>query len=167
MIARRSLVRFGAFAALVALVGCSGKSRDDLAQVSGVVTMDGAPLDGGKVTFHSTVETGGAKGVYSTYTDSNGKYVIATVGKDPGLPPGMYKVTVTKADPKLKGGAAMEGMDAGQLEAMGATKNSLGGDYERFDTTKLSATLQTGKNDNVNFDLKKGKSSGAAIGGTP
>jgi len=168
MLAPRSLTRIGTFLALAVLVGCSGGGGSkDLAQVSGKVTMDSAPLDGAKVTFHSTVEVGGAKGTYSTYTDSNGKYSITNVGKDPGIPAGSYKVTVAKADPGKKGAMApQEGIDAGQIEAAGG-KNILGQDYESFATTKLTANLVVGKNENVDFDLKKGKPTDAKVGGTP
>lgn len=166
MPALRLSVRAGAFVALAALVGCSGGGDKNLATVSGAVTLDGAPLDGAKVTFHGTVEVNGARGNYSAYTDGGGKYLIAQVGKDPGIPPGMYKVTVTKAEPGAKG-ALPPDFDAGQVEAAGGGRNTLLQEYETFATTKLSATLQTGKNENVNFELKKGKGSGTAITTVP
>src|SRR5262245_55697110 len=86
---------FGALA-LITLAGCSGSSGS-YATVSGVVTLNGAPVDGAKVVLHSTVESGGkAAGSYAAQTDSSGKYLIAQIGKEPGIPPGMYKVTVIK-----------------------------------------------------------------------
>lgn len=140
------------FAALAAVLGCGGGGSGSYATVSGVVTQNGAPIDGAKVTFYSTVETDGKKGgPYSAQTDSNGKYVIAMVAKEPGIPPGMYKVTVTKPD--VRSGISPD-LDAGQIEAAGIGKNSLPSSYESFNTTKLSATLEPGKNADVNFDLK-------------
>ena len=142
-------------AALVSAVGCSGGSGS-FATVSGVVKKDGVPVDGAKVTFYSTVQAEGQKsGVYSVMTDSEGKYLLATVGKDPGIPPGMYKVTVTKLE--LKG--APPELDQGQLEASGTAKNLLPMDYENLANTKLSVTLEAGRNEK-NFDLK-GKSGGS------
>lgn len=126
------------------------------------MTYKDAPVEGAKVTFHSTVEVEGKTMSYSALTDSNGKYLIAAVGKDPGLPAGMYKVTVTK----FEGGKSAtpgEGMDAGQLDAMasdqgmaakGGPKNLLPAEYATAANTKLSATLEPGKNEKVNFDLK-------------
>ncbi|QDU23277.1 carboxypeptidase-like regulatory domain-containing protein [Urbifossiella limnaea] len=157
--------RFPALAAgLLALAtGCSGSKDGSFATVSGVVSVDGTPVDGAKVTLYSTAEVDGKPGAsYSSLTDSSGKYLIATTGKDPGIPPGVYKVTVTKFDGKFAAGA--EGMDAGQTDAMvsdtgggakGGPTNLLPKEYATVATSKLSATLDVGKNEGVNFALKK------------
>jgi hypothetical protein len=150
-------------AALATSLGCSGGSGN-LATVSGTVTINGAAADGAKVTLHSTVEVGGKRpGPFSAMTDSSGKYLIATVGKDAGIPPGMYKVTVTKLE--LKGNLPAE-IDQGQIEASGIARNVLPRDYESLANTKLSVTLEPGKNENKNFDLK-GKPSTSGPAGTP
>jgi hypothetical protein len=164
MLARRWFVQTGVFAALVALVGCSGGGSGSYATVSGTVTQNGTPLDGAKVTFHSTTEVAGGRGVYGVLTDSSGKYLLAAVGKEPGIPPGMYKVTITKL--ALKGNLPPD-FDQGQMEASGMARNTLPKDYESLATTKLSVTLQEGKNENVNFDLKAGKASGGVVETVP
>jgi len=157
---KRWSVRAAVLVALVGMLGCS--KNTNLATVSGVVTHNSAPVEGAKVTFNSTVESEGKPGtVVSALTDSNGKYVISMLGKEPGIPPGLYKVTVVKYEGK--GMSPGEGMDAGQMEAMlsdtgGAVKggpvNLLPKEYATLATTKLSATLEAGKNKDVNFDLK-------------
>jgi hypothetical protein len=161
MFSRKSLIVAIGLAALVGLGGCSGKGGS-LATVSGVVTHNGSPVEGARVTFFSTLEVDGAKQMaYGALTDSNGKYVIATVGKEPGIPAGMYKVTVVKYEGK--GFEAQPGIDAGQLDAMasdqgtggrGGPANLLPKEYASPTTSKLSATLEPGKNKDVNFDLK-------------
>jgi hypothetical protein len=148
--------------ALTAVIGCSGKSGN-FATVSGIVTYNGSPVQGATVAFHSTVEVEGKKQPsYAALTDSSGKYVIASAGKDPGIPPGMYKVTVVKMEGKGID-LSQEGMDAGQLEAMasdtgasvkGAPVHLLPKEYATTGSTKLSVTLETGKNTDVNFTLK-------------
>jgi hypothetical protein len=160
MFSRRSFVLAAGFLALAFAVGCSGNKGGSFAQVSGVVTHNGNPVDGAKVTFYGTTEVDGKTSNYAALTDSQGKYVIASTGKDPGIPPGMYKVTVVK----WEGGKGMsEAMDAGQYEAMlsdgtGATKggpvNLLPKEYATVGSTKLSATLKAGENDKVDFALK-------------
>lgn len=141
---------------VAALAGCSGGKGGTFAQVSGTVTQAGVPIDGARVTFHSTVDT--TRG-YAAVTDSNGKYLLAMFGQDPGIPPGLYRVTVAKVGLKDPKKGDME-LDPGQLEAMAsanpnAVKNALPKDYEAIQSTKLSATLNEGKNENVNFDLPK------------
>ncbi len=151
----------GGFVFLSGLVGCS-KNNGAYATVSGAVTLNGTPVDGATVAFHSTVEVEGKKAPsYAALTDSSGNYVIATNGKEPGIPPGLYKVTVTKYEGK---GGPQEGMDAGQLDAMASdlgTTGKAGGpinlmpkEYAAPGGTKLSVTLDVGKNENKNFDLK-------------
>jgi hypothetical protein len=150
------LIRTAGAVALVALGGCSGGASGPVATVSGNITHNGAPLNGAKVIFHSTVEESGKRGnSYAALTDSNGKYLIVGVGKELGIPPGLYKVTITKMDTSAKAGIPKEiADDPGQLMAAGIGTNLLPKDYENEKTTKLSATLEVGKNENVNFDLK-------------
>jgi hypothetical protein len=118
------------------------------------VTHNGAAVDGAKVTLYSTQQAEGKSGgAYSAQTDSSGKYFISGLGKDSyGIPPGMYKVTITKLE--AKGGNLPPDFDAGQMEASGMAKNQLPKDYERPETTKLSVTLEPGKNENKDFELK-------------
>jgi hypothetical protein len=155
----KSLVRAAVLVALTVAFGCSRGGT--FATVSGVITHNGTPIEGAKVTFYSTVESEGKAGtVCSAQTDSSGKYVIAMLGKDPGIPPGMYKVTVVKYE---GGFSPQDGMDAGQMEAMlsdtggsvkSAPRNLLPKEYATLATSKLSSTLEAGKNKDVNFDLK-------------
>jgi hypothetical protein len=162
MSARHALARAGGFVVLVAAVGCSGEpDLGQFATVSGTVTHNGTPVDGAKVEFHGTTESAeGATDLFSAYTDSTGKYVISGVGKNPGIPPGLYKVVVTKYLGKKA--APGEEYDPGQIEAQmsdgvgtsPSLRNLLPKEYASIDTTKLSATIEQGKNENVNFDLK-------------
>jgi len=168
MFSKRWLTRAAGFLVLASVAGCSRGSAN-LATVSGVVTHNGAPVDGAKLTFHSTAQVEGKPGtVASAITDSSGKYVIASVGKEPGIPAGMYKVTVTKlksSDSNLP----KEATDPGQLEAAGGSGgvlNALPAEYASLQTSKLSVTLETGKNPDKNFDLK-GQASNLRPQGVP
>jgi hypothetical protein len=151
--------------AAFAVAGC-GKSIS-YATVSGVVTHNGNPVDGARVIFHPTTEVDGKTGTsFSSLTDSSGKYLIAATDQSPGLPAGVYKVTITKYEGKT--GNATEGMDAGQLDAQmsdhgggaggkGGPVNLLPKEYAQPGSTKLSATLEAGPNKDVNFALKGGE----------
>jgi len=156
----RSLVAVIGCYVVVAAMGCGGSGN--FATVTGTVSHKGSPVDGAKVEFHGTTQNAGKSDIFLTQTDSSGKYMIAGVGNNPGIPPGMYKVVITK----FEGNFAMaEGMDAGQLEAqvsdLGASapvqktiKNHLPTEYASPASTKLSTVVESGKNVNVNFDLK-------------
>lgn len=161
MILRRILTVTALLATLLAPVGC-GKGGGSFATVSGVVTHNGTPVEGAKIIFQSTTEVDGKQAAaFAAVTDSSGKYLIASVGKDPGIPPAMYKVAISKIEGKeLNPGG---GIDAGQMDAMtsdgggsakGGPVNRLPAIYANVASSKLSATLEPGKNQNVNFDLK-------------
>jgi hypothetical protein len=164
MLAQRFTIQAIGFLGLAAVLGCSGGSTGPFATVSGTVTQGGNPIDSAKLEFHGTTEgQGGARDVFATYTDSSGKYMISGVGKNAGIPPGMYKVVITKYRTK-SGAMPMDAgaIDVGQLEAQASDlgsaavglNNLLPKEYASINTTKLSATIQEGKNENVNFDLK-------------
>jgi len=149
MFRKRWLVLTAGYLALAATVGCSKGGNANNATASGVVTHNGVPVDQAKVTFHSTAQVEGKAGSVATIqTDSTGKYLIPA----PGIPAGMYKVTVTKLDAKGPVDPAVS--DPGQLEASGQAKNKMPKDYENPVSTKLSVTLEPGKNENKNLELK-------------
>lgn len=159
------LVQVAGLAMLAGVAGCSRGGDGSLATVSGTVKFNDVPADGAKITFYSTAEAGGKSvGPFSATTDSSGKYVIASVGKEPGLPPGMYKVTITKMDTATAN--LPPDFDQGQMEAAGLGKNALPKEYENPKTTKLSVTLEPGKNENKDFNLK-GKASKSKAPQTP
>ncbi len=71
------------------LTGCG----NDLAQVTGTITVDGQPLqtaDDVKVTILFQPESGGAPA--TGLVDTNGQYTLST-GGDEGITPGEYLVT--------------------------------------------------------------------------
>ena len=71
--------------------GCSGSGIDvDLAPVSGVVTMDGQPLENAIVIF--SPEKGNPS---SGKTDANGYYELVYVGDSQGAIVGLHKVRIT------------------------------------------------------------------------
>jgi len=75
---------------LAALAGCGGKP----ATVSGVVTLDGKPLERGSVGFTPVAGGMRAAGVI----DGDGSYTLST-NRDAGLEIGEYAVTVVSREP--------------------------------------------------------------------
>jgi len=154
MITRRWLAPLAGFAFLAAFAGCSGRGDSGaFARVYGTVTQNGVPVEGARVKFISTTEVKGQKEDFSTTTDGNGQYAIAGQGKTPGIPPGKYQVVIYKLIPK-PGAKAPEDLDLVQLEMSGLGQNLLPTEYGAVESSKLTAILEPGKNDNVNFDLR-------------
>jgi hypothetical protein len=162
MLGWRSLVAVLACSAGMAALGCGGS--DNFGTVSGTVTHQGSPVDGAKVEFHGTTQQAGRSDIFATQTDNSGNYLISGVGQNSGIPPGMYKVVITKLEGNLALSRPDEGLDAGQLEAQvsdlgGAApmqkmiKNHLPTEYSTPATTKLSTVVEAGRNSGVNFDL--------------
>lgn len=85
-------------ATAAALAGCGGKKGPDysvlkLANVQGVVTLDGAPLSGARVSFHEANET--PPRLCFGATDGSGHYEIRRDLKVPGCLPGEMIVRIT------------------------------------------------------------------------
>jgi len=77
--------------------GCGGDGRPSLVPVQGVVTLDGEPVDGAQLGFMPLNE-GDYKRSSRAQSDATGTFTIGTYAKDDGLPPGKYKVTITKQE---------------------------------------------------------------------
>lgn len=86
---RRILVNVGLIAvlALLGITGCGGTYDST---VAGIVTLDGKALPRGLVGFHPVSAGPSAYAVI----DENGGYAVRT-GRESGLPPGDYCVTVS------------------------------------------------------------------------
>jgi hypothetical protein len=128
------LLRGLAVVAALGVAGCGGGP----AAVSGVVTLDGQPLDGAVVTFTPTAadEVGGSSGK----TDAQGRYTLRTVlGDKAGASVGKHKVAVSlyKENPKNPDQAGSERVP------------------QRYNQkTELTFDVPAGGTDKANFDLK-------------
>lgn len=79
------------------LVGCGGgasvpKGRPKTNPYSGVLTMDGKPVEGASVTFHPKQGGHAATG----RTDAEGKFVLQTFVEGDGVVPAEYGISVIK-----------------------------------------------------------------------
>ena len=87
---------------LVAAAGCGGKYTP--VPVSGVVTLDGQPVEGATVYFYAVGDERDGRPAFGT-TDKAGEFRLSTMGNDDGALPRPYKVVVTKyvpTNPNLK-----------------------------------------------------------------
>lgn len=117
---------------LLALSGCGGETvkTPSVGEVSGMVTLDGNPLEGAIVIFEpDTTRSSNGR------TDAQGKYELMFNKEVKGAALGKHKVRISRRDDPLKGAR----------EALPAKYNQ---------KTELTADVKTGKNENVNFDLK-------------
>jgi hypothetical protein len=119
-----------------ALVGCGGGT----AGVSGVVTLDGQPLEGATVSFTPASGDGGGIGGSYGKTDAQGRYTLKTVNGDrAGAAIGKHKVTISqaKADPTNPEGIAKDIVPA------------------KYNTkSDLTFDVPSGGTDNADFALK-------------
>jgi hypothetical protein len=83
------------FGCLLVLAGCGGGGGPER-PVSGIVTLDGAPVASAQVRFFPDSGTDPTSSGYAE-TGTDGKFVLTGSGKDKkGLLAGKYKVTVSK-----------------------------------------------------------------------
>jgi hypothetical protein len=81
------------------LLGCGAGGGDKLTPVVGKVTVDGAPLATGAVTFHPDAAKGNSTPhIPVGMVDAQGNYKLMSATKE-GAPLGWYKVTVSAQEP--------------------------------------------------------------------
>ena len=115
---RARSARLGTLALMLlgAACGCGSKASPTI-KVSGVVTLEGVPLEGAKVTYISSSGNAPAMGV----TDSKGKFDLTTfdmktLKSTDGALPGEYKVTVEIPVPAGRNPNSPEAMEAGHMK---------------------------------------------------
>ncbi len=91
---------------VITLVGCGGGRTSPRRAVQGDVTLGGAPLDRGTITFYPSTGTAGAAGGALI---ENGQYQIPA---DKGLEPGKYRVQLSSPTPST---ATAEDYAAGNM----------------------------------------------------
>ena len=127
-------------AALSLVAGCSSDGS-----VTGTVTLDGAPVKRGTVTFHPV--GGGPAAIGGIGAD--GGYELA-IGKDRSIPVGEYVVTVDASEPVSSEAPA----DPRKLPAPPRRLTPV--NYLSKDTSGLRVTVKSGSNV-IPLELKGGK----------
>lgn len=132
------------------LTGC-GAGYIDTVPVEGTIKYKGEIVDGAKIMFSPVDDKG--QPAYGT-SDANGKYVIQTMqGRiGAGTTPGEYKVTINKSVdvPTGKTRPRPEGGTEPILEG----KEFLPKEYKFTSSTPLTKTVEAGKTNVIDFDLK-------------
>jgi hypothetical protein len=119
------------------LAGCGGVYD---ATVSGTVTLDGSAVPRGTVSFHPT---SAGPAAYARIED-DGSYSVRT-GREEGLPPGEYLVTVISSEPPTVSQTAVGGPPP-------AGKPITPLWYRTTDTSGLRFTVEPGHNE-INLEL--------------
>lgn len=126
---------FVGLAGLVVLLALGGCGQSKYTSVTGVVTLDGAPLANANVVFRAP-----GCPMSSARTDESGRFRVETGGAR-GMKPGEYAVTVAAfAPPKKEGGAPSPKLITPEK-------------YVKPDESGLSAVIEEGTNTKLNFDL--------------
>jgi hypothetical protein len=142
--------------AVVALAGpgCGGGK----VKVSGVVTLDGQPIEGAMVAFVPVDEGKGAM-AHGT-TDKDGVFQLTTTKPNDGAAPGEYKVTVVYAEgaeaPPAGGmKEAFEGFEKAHKQKQKPPRYNVPARYG--DPAKTDLRQKVPPDGKVTFDLKSGK----------
>lgn len=128
---------------LLTSFGCGGGDRPTLVAASGVLTLDGKPVEGASISILS-VEGGRPSAAIS---DAEGRFVLNSYPDAIGVPAGEYKVSVVKISGP--GADALAGEGGGPAKGEGDS-NEDGEDYE--DGSDGLSTL--GGDDNSSQKLK-------------
>lgn len=138
---------------LIVLVGCSDDGFGRRYPVSGKVTVNGAPLAQGRISFEPPP---GTEGRVASGEIRDGSYSLTTHSPDDGALPGSYLVTVVAKQldnsnvVKNAGGGAGRQDDVYKAEK--AAKRLVPAKYELAQTSGLKAEVGA-KTNSIDFDL--------------
>jgi hypothetical protein len=114
--------------------------------------MDGTPLADARVDF--TPVDPKLKTADFALTDPEGRFVVASHPKKPGLKPGKYKVFISKWVDR-KTGQAPKPEEMEMQRVAGLLKNVVPARYSNKDKPALTAEVESGNTDLPPFELKR------------
>jgi len=134
---------------MAAALGCGsdapkGPEKISTTPVDGVVTLNGKPAAEVSISLHHSEGKVAPRGI----SDKDGKFSIATYGKDDGAPAGKYKVTAAKNMTKEISPGVLAPPPPGGFKSDIPTK------YESVNTTDISVEIKAGEKNSLKIDLK-------------
>jgi hypothetical protein len=135
---------------LLVFLGCgsAGGNLPRTVPATGVVTLDGKPVEGAQVVIVPPSEVASGTGA-SAVTDASGRFSLRAYAEKDGAIPGEYKAQVSKTvQVKLDGAkGSMDGGDPVRFEYGVPAK------YTNFKSSGLSVTIPDAGKRDINFDL--------------
>ncbi len=134
---------------ITAALGCGsdapkGPEKISTTPVDGVVTLNGKPAAEVSISLHHSEGKVAPRGI----SDKDGKFSIATYGKDDGAPAGKYKVTAAKNMTKEISPGVLAPPPPGGFKSDIPTK------YESVNTTDILVEIKAGEKNSLKIDLK-------------
>ena len=134
---------------ITAVLGCGsdvpkGPEKISTTPVDGVVTLNGKPAAEVSISLHHSEGKVAPRGI----SDKDGKFSIATYGKDDGAPAGKYKVTAAKNMTKEISPGVLAPPPPGGFKSDIPTK------YESVNTTDILVEIKAGEKNSLKIDLK-------------
>ena len=134
---------------MAAAFGCGsdapkGPEKLSTTPVEGVVTLNGKPAAEVSISLHHSEGKVAPRGI----SDKDGKFSIATYGKDDGAPAGKYKVTAAKNMTKEISPGVLAPPPPGGFKSDIPTK------YESVNTTDILVEIKAGEKNSLKIDLK-------------
>jgi hypothetical protein len=147
------LWRISVLLVLVVICGCGGgAAQQPTVQVTGEVSLDGAPVEGATVIFGAASgQERGATGI----TDASGRFKLTTYNKDDGAIVGKYTVAISKTE--TTGGMTPdeehEAISAGKEVTPAVTVNKLPEKYSDGTNSGLTADVTAAGPNDFKFEL--------------
>ena len=134
---------------ITAALGCGsdapkGPEKLSTTPVDGIVTLNGKPAAEVSVSLHHSEGKVAPRGI----SDKDGKFSIATYGKDDGAPAGKYKVTAAKDMTKEVSPGVLAPPPPGGF------KSDIPIKYESVNTTDIAVEIKAGEKNSLKIDLK-------------
>ena len=138
------------------LSGCGGSGGSlDTVPISGIVTLDGTPVEGANVVFAPTSGVGSAA---SGVTDRSGRYQLTTRDPSDGALPGSYLVMISKSTvgQSAASDAVKPGMSSEEATKAAMEAHMAGGQTEAEFVDELPVRYKNPSTSGFKADVAKG-----------
>ena len=134
------------------LTGCTRGGLSGLAPAAGIVTLNGASVEGATIGFVPAAASPDNRAAAAT-TDKDGKFVVTTFDYGDGIYPGEYQVFVTKTT--VTGGYGLPGADGKPRHTDDSQiVNHLPVKYGDKNTSGLTVSISSQGNKNIELKLE-------------
>lgn len=148
------------FAAVVPLLGCSGRHTDKWrvglptpVPAAGTVTYKGKPLDGATVVFLASVPGKNRSLAAVANTDAAGRFVLRTFRDGDGAIAGHHQVAIRKSITVGLDGKKLVPNEQGDILEIPLEKHLIPEKYASHETSGLSADVAPGQRNQYSFKL--------------
>jgi len=134
-------------------LGCGNARLPGLVPASGIVTLNGEPIEGVTIVFAPLSPSGDAR-TATALSGAGGKFIVSTLDHNDGIMPGDYRVSVSKKTGVGGVDTAISGDERVAVQDSRQTIDYLPAKYSSGNTSDSSVSIPASGNRNIELTLE-------------